>query len=686
MPTFSLTRMLVRPADQTTSRITDLALGTGVRADVLYSTTRYDGQIDSWDVAGTALTAQDSATFDIGPVAGNQPALAFVGDQILSGGGPSGAMTLRDLNTDGSFGTTTTLSGTNGFDSPLISPTVVDLGTGNTSLYAGLSDQDGVAQIVLDSAGTVISTTTVATDQITALTTATVGGTSLLFTAHSADSGLAAWTVGATGTLTAQVLLTPDTGLRIADPTAITNVQVGGADYLILAAAGSSSVSVIATNATGELTVVDHVIDDRSTRFDGVTAMATATYQGQTWVFVGGADDGISAFQVIDGGRLIARGLIADTDDMTLANISALEARGDATGIDVFAASATEAGLTRLRFTVDADDQVILDTAGADTLTGGAGADIFVLGADGRSDTITDFTVGVDRLDLSDWTGLRSTNQLFFDTVTGGLQITYGEEVLILRSADGSDIAASALSETDLIAPARIPQEIAAGLPGPITTPPDLPDRPILPDPTPDPTEPAGANERFGTRNDDVLTGTPEIDLIYGLGGDDRLSGGAGADLLFGGGGSDRLIGGNGNDYLFGGEGREGDWQVPASPVDPSNSDLLEGGNGNDELYGQAGRDRLDGGAGNDLLSGGSGRDTFVFRSGQDVAVDFHPLVDRIALDDALWDETLTTDQVVERFATDTGTDTLLDFGGGNSLRLEGFDDLGVLADRIDIF
>lgn len=382
----------------------------------------------------------------------------------------------------------------------------------------------------------------------------------------------------------------------------------------------------------------------------------------------------------------MARGQIADTDDMTLANISALEARGDSTGIDVFAASSTEAGVTRLRFTIDPDDQVIIDTASTDTLTGGAGRDVFVLTADGGTDTIADFEVGVDRLDLSDWNGLRSANQLFFDTITGGLQITYGDEVLILRSADGSDIAASALSQSDLIAPARLPQGITPGLSGPITTPPALPERPILPDPSPNPTAPIFANERFGTRNNDRLTGTNEIDLIYGLGGDDTLSGSAGADLLFGGTGSDRLNGDAGDDFLFGGEGREGDWRSPAAPVNPTNSDVLIGGAGDDALYGQAGRDRLDGGAGDDLLSGGSGRDTFVFRSGQDVALDFNAPLDRIALDDGLWAGNLSPDQVVDRFATDTGTDIVLDFGDGNSLRLEGFDDLELLADQIDVF
>ena len=68
LPDFSLIQMILRPADITTSRITDLAIGTGALSDVLYSTTRFDGQIDSWGNAGTTLAPRDSDGFAIGAV------------------------------------------------------------------------------------------------------------------------------------------------------------------------------------------------------------------------------------------------------------------------------------------------------------------------------------------------------------------------------------------------------------------------------------------------------------------------------------------------------------------------------------------------------------------------------------------------------------------------------------------
>ena len=89
---------MVRPSDTGTSRVTDLVFGTGIYSGVLYSTTRFDGQIDSWDVSGGGLVAVDDVAFAIGPIAGNQPALVVVDDHLLSEGGTNGALTLTPVS------------------------------------------------------------------------------------------------------------------------------------------------------------------------------------------------------------------------------------------------------------------------------------------------------------------------------------------------------------------------------------------------------------------------------------------------------------------------------------------------------------------------------------------------------------------------------------------------------------
>ena len=66
---------------------------------------------------------------------------------------------------------------------------------------------------------------------------------------------------------------------------------------------------------------------------------------------------------------------------------------------------------------------------------------------------------------------------------------------------------------------------------------------------------PAGTGQVFPSEFDDFIKGRAGDDKLLGLGGDDVLSGGSGRDRLFGGAGDDRLIGGLGNNLLKGGEG-----------------------------------------------------------------------------------------------------------------------------------
>jgi hypothetical protein len=548
---------------------------------------------------------------------------------------------------------------------------------------------------------------------------ARIGTEDFVFTASGTENAITSWRVNLSGTVTARDNSAAGDGLWISAPTAMETVTVAGQTYLIVAAAGSGSLSTLAVDANGMLRVTGHLLDDLNSRFAGVSALATVQHGGQAYVIAGGSDDGISVYSVLPGGELLARAHLADSTAMTLADVGALAARSAGTGIDIFAASSTEPGLTRLRLdtgptgavltalasgstltgTTGADmlsggaghdaitggvgDDILIDGPGSDTLTGGAGADIFVLSADGDADTITDFTLGLDRIDLGAWPFLRSLQQLFFTTTDDGLRITYGAETLTIRSADGRPIAPTDLNVTDLIGQARIPQEITPGFPGPVTTPPALPDRPELPDYAPDlPPGPEGF-DILGNADSNSLHGADGNDLLWGESGNDRLWGYNGADMLFGGPGRDTLYGGNGNDLLYGGAGRDTDWGA-AGPRKSANADKLLGGAGSDRLWGQAGDDYLSGGAGSDTLNGGAGRDTFVFTEGRDRITDFAPDVDRLLIDDALWSGTLSPATVIDRFATISKGDTVFDFGGGNTLRIDDVSHLPDLADRLD--
>ena len=109
-----------------------------------------------------------------------------------------------------------------------------------------------------------------------------------------------------------------------------------------------------------------------------------------------------------------------------------------------------------------------------------------------------------------------------------------------------------------------------------------------------------------GGLGNDVLSGGPGNDKIFGLTGSDVLNGNAGDDVLFGGFGADTLNGDEGNDRLYGGIG----------------DDRLFGGQGNDRLNGGLGDDLLDGGVGADTMVGGPGNDTYVVDNALDVVIE----------------------------------------------------------------
>lgn len=187
----------------------------------------------------------------------------------------------------------------------------------------------------------------------------------------------------------------------------------------------------------------------------------------------------------------------------------------------------------------------------------------------------------------------------------------------------------------------------------------------------------AGADTLRGEDGADTIDGGDDADNINGGAGADVLSGGeagdkvsgeAGADSLDGGAGADALSGGDDNDTLNGGDGRDdlrGDDGV----------DRLDGGNGDDKLLGGAGNDILIGGGGVDTYNGGSGADTMVFSptagNVTDVITNFE---DTGAISDDLIDVTAYGfASVASITATADGNDVLLDFGGGDMVRLSGY-------------
>lgn len=248
----------------------------------------------------------------------------------------------------------------------------------------------------------------------------------------------------------------------------------------------------------------------------------------------------------------------------------------------------------------------------------------------------------------------------------------------------------------------------------------------------------AAHNRLEGNAGDDILIGENGRDTLLGGADDDRLEGGRGADTLIGGAGADALIGGGGKDTadydsassglvadlrrmaqntgdaagdtfagienlrgsdhdddlrgnhkdngLYGEkgndrlEGRDGNDTLKGA----SGRDMLLGGNDDDTLLGDGGNDTLDGGADDDILTGGTGRDTFIYALGADVITDFDG--DLLELDDALWGNAALTKAKILDFASVVGSDTVFDFGSGNTLTLEDYTDIAGLSGVLTVF
>ena len=611
------------------SQITDLTIVDTGSGPTLYATTRYDGAITAWDIDGTGLTMIDSSNHRRTDAPGAEADLTWIetsgGMALLTGGGDTGLMSLHALNANGSIGAVNNLGTIGVFSGDLIAPVTVELANGTQVVYGGLSGEAGIGRLTFNAGGALTGSSvtpdssTTHADEVTALAHARVGSTDYLFTASSSEAGVTAWAISSTGALTPADSIDAEDGLWIAAPTALEAVSVGNATYLVLAAAGTSTLTVMAVGSDGSLSVVDHVIDDRDTRFGGVTDIATVTHDGQVYVVAGGADDGISLFQLLPNGQLLHLAAIEDTTAMGLADVSAVAAMSSGDSIEIFVASASETGITQLSYTpVDFNQtltaaagggsltgtggaeviegrggadrlngaggaDVLIDGAGRDTLTGGTGADTFVLVADGESDTITDFEPGVDRLDLSAWPMLRDISQLTLTQTATGLRITYLDEVLILNSRNGQPINPASLGNEDILSGgAHLAPQSLEGFdvePDPPPAPPPGPGA-VLPLP-PDP-PPPGAGDVIGSAFNDVLTAPAGGGGVYGQNGNDTLTGSGSADALYGEAGDDTLFGGGGHDVLHGGTGRdrmEGGWGNDTYLVDHASDLVIEAPN-----------------------------------------------------------------------------------------------------------
>ena len=625
------------------SNITDLEVMVVDGQACLYASTRYDGTLTSWALDETGMTLLDTAVYRGGLRAGSTGSIMQLevdGRTALVTGGAtlSGALQVHQTTTTGAFLGQETLGSAAVPFASLSHGETLTLGNGNQAIFGGLASGADMGRLVFDSAGELLTVRTLYdrddtfADTISAISSIEIGQAQFLLTASGTENGITAWNVSNTGNISPISSLGIEDGLWVAAPTAMEIATIDTQTYVILAAAGSSSLSVMSLDRAGALQVTDHVIDSQNSRFGGASALAVVEHQGNIYVIAGGADDGLSVFMLRPDGTLLARGHLADTTRMGLENISAISAISVEDVIDIFVASSQVSGITHLNFatgppglTLQATSaggtltgsagldiitggagadrikggdgrDILTDGAGADRLTGGAGADTFIFAYDGVTDTITDFVQGVDVIDLSAWPSLRSTAQLTFTARADGISIFYGTDVLIVLSADGLPIDPTSFGPTDLIGGGHVPQNIVPGFAGPAAELPALPDRPeytpyvyvpapVDPNPEgeliirggnqvdnapPDTEVTSTGRAMMGTNAGEVLAATYAHPNVYGFGGADIISGSSAVNTLYGGAGNDTVYGRRGDDRIFGAAG----------------ADRLYGNNGADKIVG----------------------------------------------------------------------------------------------------
>lgn len=718
---------LTTTQDLAWSRITDLDIISFGGVDVLVSITRFDGALQSWDISGPAISGGATLALDGGDVPGGSGAIVTLQTAadpvLLIGGGAQGTFQQVGL-VSSQWQVIETLPIIAGFQSGF----VFAQPGGAQVVYGGMAGASGIAALHFDATlgfsgqGPIIQTA----GPVTAMTTAA----GLVFTVDTLTNQLTGWQPDTTGALTQIAALTPDDGLWIAAPTAIKTATVDGLSYLVLAAAGSSSLTVIEVDALGNLIIRDHLLDTLQTRFGGVTALDIVDEGGRTYVIAGGADDGLSVFTLLPGGQLVGLAHIADTTSIGLDNVSAIAARGRQGGLDIYAASSSEPGITQLRLetglagatqtapptggvlagssgndillggagddiiTGGAGNDILRDGAGVDVLTGGAGANLFIMAADGALDIITDFKPGIDSLDLSLWPMLRDISQLTMTITDTGFRIRYGDEDLIVNSADGAPIDYRILTNADLLGGMRLPVSLTPGIAGPATP------APSLTPPSEAPAEPSGPYSYLSgyqalasgnlaemrsaflgqpPQQESVILARGHDSIAVGNGGENVLIASADGSVLVGNGGHDLLIGRDGRDVLIGGAGAD-------ILIGGAGDDDLRGGDGDDLLIGGEGNDRLHGGFGNDVLIGGPGADTFIFSAGHDQIKDYEQGIDRLILDARLWTGLTSAADVLFVYGSWQDNRAIIDFGTGDVLWIDGVTDYAAFVDDIALF
>ncbi|WP_112320305.1 hypothetical protein [Oceanibium sediminis] len=364
---------------------------------------------------------------------------------------------------------------------------------GETLIYTANFNQTGFEVYTLGNSGALTPFASVEDtgwrrlEDVSALHHATLHGQDALFVASAFDSGIHIYTFSASGSARQAERILPEHIGGFARVTAMDSIQVNERGFMIVGASQSDSISVIRISQNNVAKLVDHRIDTKALRFEGLQDLEAFSIGDRSFVVAAGADDGVSLFELNYRGRLMHIDTIADDFDTTLRNISSLDVRVEGETAYIYVGSASEHGVTELvidlsRSGVDlrgaaapevlrgtngddiiwgmgrsdqisglAGDDILVDGRGRDTLTGGRGKDVFKFIDDGRSDFITDFNPRHDKIDLTDFDFVNHIDDLTIGARERGAAIIVGDEVIRLYNPAGGPYNMDLFTEDNFI-------------------------------------------------------------------------------------------------------------------------------------------------------------------------------------------------------------------------------------------
>ena len=548
---------------------------------------------------------------------------------------------------------------------------------GQSFLVAAASDSEGLAVFHFKD-GMITGTADLISDietsylaKVHGLATVQIGSGTYVYAASGTENGLSIYALGSDGQLSRVADIGQAQSLPVHAISHLEMVALGAARFLLIAAQGSNSLTVMRVLENGELQPVDHILDDLALRMENISAVAYIEIKDRGIVAAAGSDGGISLFELLPTGRLLHHSSVLSGPNDGLGPVSDLSFLSSGQNLYLVVRDNSHAGLGV--FTIDVStlgapggdmgghlddlvsaaaggagihggqgDDLLLDGDGIDVMTGGTGHDIFAFTSDGQKDFITDFDIDQDILDLSLWPMLYSREQLTFVKREDGVKILARDEVLVIKSSANSGLSQADFGADTIRYMTRFdvhlqPQKTSQPTPAE----PALKHGVILSKPQPDFSFPLTVAEiseypKLVSEAYDMPGGPYFVTTAFNamssgtafFGAQEAKSpfyvlpeiGRADSDGMSGTSADDYFMGMAGHDVLFGQGG----------------NDTLSGGNGYDRIYGGKGADLLIGGVGSDLLYGGDGADWFVFYPSIpgdiDIIADFDAGSDKIYL------------------------------------------------------